>query len=377
MEQPAPKDPLDEHWLLKALDAEIVGQSASLAATGRTRWALILALGALIAAAFQAWPSVCLHAKAFALAIAISLSWDVVLKFKSGIDRPLAAPSRRMGGFIDLSQIIGAARSAILLETIQQLVIIWICLSVTVPHFGWIAVAASINVVSGIVALIASMRTFAPVELPIEPEPRKWLQGVAFNWALHTAPAILAIWPFLNSSVEVNIADAKLAAILAAIPYVLTLLANDDLQIRFTDAHRSIRQQLAFNRISPDQALLELQLLSLGAERAQALARPFNEIMTAVERVRITLTLARSQIAEDFSKELVSTTIQKGRHEYNQLAKKVNRLKTQQKILGYFAPKNVEQISTLMTPIAAATTPLCNEIKKLSADYGVTKPEII
>ena len=113
-QQPTPENLLRER-LLDALDTEIDTIISAQAATGRTRWALLLSLAALLWLGLQAWENTMfVMSNVLLLAITMSIIWDFLLKMSNSIDGSLISSPARQGRFLALSGFLGALRSTIL-----------------------------------------------------------------------------------------------------------------------------------------------------------------------------------------------------------------------------------------------------------------------
>src|SRR5260221_11195833 len=100
--------------LLDALDTEIEHIKSAQSSVGYTRWAVLLALAALLWAAIQSWEAGKFAPRRFAtLAIALFTIGDLVLKVGSSLDKALASRSLGAGRFVVLSHLFGALRSGV------------------------------------------------------------------------------------------------------------------------------------------------------------------------------------------------------------------------------------------------------------------------
>ena len=288
-DQPMPEK-LTREQLLAALDTEIHNFEATKSATGHTRWALALSLSGLLWLGIQIWDSAKFSPRNTALlAIALTLLWDFILKFRGSLDSSLLPSQPTRGRFFAFSYLLGALRSTIFFFGLKQAAILAAIIWLASPELfilKWYFISSLVGVA---LAFVVSYLDLPPIPALDAPTAARFLIIVLqfCTWLVRIAVAVSATFILCQSAAQFTAADVRLGVIIAAFGYLLTLLVDEQFPASHLAAMRAVRQNLAFARISPEEAQIQTDLLLLvGGGVANTVRHTPDSILATAEQVR-------------------------------------------------------------------------------------------
>jgi len=379
--------------LLDALDAEINAIVSTQAATGRTRWALLLSLAGLLWLGLQIWekgdfmmPLVAL------LAIAMTVLWDFILNLRTALDMPLIPNQVFRGRFLLLGNFLGALRSTILFHAAKHalvlIALIWIA-SPEVIILKWYTIVSLSAVLLGFAISFVDFPPFPFVDVQSRLHGFR-LALPCIVWLARVTATGSAVYILFRDAKWFTGADIRYALVLTAIAYLLTVLIEDQFPTNHLSALRTIRQNLSFSRISPGEARDQIDLLLFGGDIVQAFQRPVDTILALTERSRSLMSQVEDLLSqhEKLKSQLSQFSGQSELHaekraeydrHYKFIVQLYNQADAQQKILlkrlktfdehvrfiAFISPSLAREAAPVIEKLRLAIQPLANQQQKI------------
>jgi len=221
---------LTREQLLAALDTEIHNFEATKSSTGHTRWALTLSLSGLLWLSIQIWDSTKFSPRnAALLAIALTLLWDFILKFKGSLDSSLLPSQPTRGRLFAFSYLLGALRSTIFFFGLKQTAILAVILWLASPELLVLKWYFIFSLVGVVLAFGVSYLDLPPIPALDAPTPARFfiIALQSCTWLVRITVAVVAIFILCRSASQFTAADVRLGIIIAAFGYLLTLLVDE------------------------------------------------------------------------------------------------------------------------------------------------------
>jgi uncharacterized integral membrane protein len=385
--------------LLAALDTEINHAETALNSSGRSRWALTLSLSALLWLGIEvagrtdlAWRPTLL------LAVALTLLWQLVLDVASAIDGPLLKGKRARGKFFQFSPLLGAVRSTILFSALKNGALLVAVLWINRPELPVAVWYLGIALIGCIIAFLFSFVKIPPlplVELRTRYSVTRWTDSILtlLDRGLQLAAAAAVVTAVVQTQSQFHASDVRLGIILAAFGYLLTQLVEDRFPTAHLSALRTVRQNLAFERFSVEDAKKELDaLLFAGGTAASTMHDSPDSLLAQANLIRSIYAQAEPLIVE-FEKltvELQATPpddllLKERRAEHSRLlaclvqlqrdaeaehkvvARRVKRLEKQASVIAILSATSGRDLAPLISRLKAALEPLEKQRTRLSA----------
>lgn len=393
---------LTREQLLAALDTEIHNFEATKSSTGHTRWALTLSLSGLLWLCIQIWDSTKFSPRnAALLAIALTLLWDFILKFKGSLDSSLLPSQPTRGRLFAFSYLLGALRSTIFFFGLKQTAILAVILWLASPELFILKWYFIFSLVGVVLAFGVSYLDLPPIPALDAPTPARFfiIALQLCTWLVRITVAVVAIFILCRSASQFTAADVRLGIIIAAFGYLLTLLVDEHFPASHLAAIRAVRQNLAFARISPEEAQIQTDLLLLvGGVVANSVRHTPDSILATAEEVRSNYAQIESLLpnyhklaAEMGQPSNASQTVQTARTEYDRLhkflgqiysqataqhdklLKRVKKFEDHVQFIAYFSASAAREAEPLIEKLKVAFVVLAGQREKLKPVLSLAK----
>jgi len=402
--QPTTPEPatLTREQLLAALDTEIHNFEATKSSTGHTRWALALSISGLLWLGIQIWDNTKFSPRNVALlAIALTLSWDFILKFRGSLDSSLLPSQPTRGRFFAFSYLLGALRSTIFFFGLKQAAILAAIFWLASPGLYILKLYFLFSLVGVVLAFVISYIDLPPIPALDAPTPVRFLILLLqlCTWLVRITVAGVAIFILCQFGAQFTAADVRLGIIIAAFGYLLTLLVDEQFPASHLAALRSVRQNLAFARITSQEAQIQIDLLLLvGGGVANTVRHTPDSILATAEQVRSNYAQIESllpnyqklaaQMAEPSNADPV---VQTARTEYDRLhkflgqiysqattqhdrlLKRVKKFEEHVQFIAYFSASAAREAEPLIEKLKVAFVVLADQRQKLKPVLSVAK----
>ena len=286
-------EPLNRDQLISALDTEINHVQTSSSWNGHTRWGLIVTLSGLLWLGLQiprvdgfSWNDVGL------LTLALLICWEFIVDLWGSVDSPIRSNRHDSGKYYSFNHLLGAVRSTILFGTIKAAalllvgVLLWHKLSLI------LLICLGAGAFAAVCAFGFSFWEPPPVsisevvqsdsQIPKVYRIQYWLIWIFRTWA--TASLSRAVYHFRADFVS---DEFRMAVILAAVIYLFSILIDQRIPATHLEALRTVRQNLAFQRLSLEDAQREVDILMfVGGTAASRMQDSPDALLALAEQVR-------------------------------------------------------------------------------------------
>ena len=215
-------------------------------------------------------------------------------------------------------------------------------------------------------------------------------------WMVRILATGSSIFIILHHVIQFTATDVRFALIITAFAYLLTLLVEDQLPTSYLTALRSIRQNLAFSRVSPEEARDQTDVLLVGGGLAQAFQRPVEEILTLADRVRSSFSQVESslphynKLISEISQSSGQRTVEAAKRAecdrlskfmvqfynegdglQNKLLKRLKKFEQHMGFVAYFSPSSAQEAQPIIEKLKAAIHPLAEQQQRIkSTSFG-------
>ena len=211
------------------------------------------------------------------------------LKFRGSLDSSLLPSQPTRGRFFAFSYLLGALRSTIFFFGLKQAAILAAIIWLASPELFILKWYFIFSLVGVALAFVVSYLDLPPIPALDAPTAARFLILVLqfCTWLVRIAVAVSATFILCQSAAQFTAADVRLGVIIAAFGYLLTLLVDEQFPASHLAAMRAVRQNLAFARISPEEAQIQTDLLLLvGGGVANTVRHTPDSILSTAEQVR-------------------------------------------------------------------------------------------
>ena len=376
--------------LLAGLDTEIRQAETALNSSGRSRWALMVSLSALLWLGIDvagrtdlAWRQTLL------LAVTLTVLWQLLLDIASAIDGPLLRGKKSRGKFFQFTPLLGAVRSTILFSALKCAALVGAVLWIKRPELTVALWYFVMTLIGFVVAFILSFTEIPPFPIP-EIKTRhaisRWSNSILtiVDRGLQLATVAALITAVLKTREQFHASDVRLGIILTAFAYLLTQLIEDRFHVVHLSALRTVRQNLAFDRISVQDAKKQLDaLLFTGGPAASTMHDSPDSVLAQADFIRSIYAEAEPLIVEfeKLTAELQATPAddlllkerrkehsrlrtclvqlrQDAETEHKAIGRRVKRLEEQVKIIAVFSATSARELEPLVNRTKTALEPL-------------------
>ena len=210
-------------------------------------------------------------------------------------------------------------------------------------------------------------------------------------WVIRIAVIVsvgMVLWKS-RSAFEAN--DFRLGLIAAALAYLLTVLVEEQFSANHLAALRTVRQNLAFSRITPEDACNQTDLLLFtGGSATQSVQHQLDGILTMADQIRSNYAQIESllpnynylvsEIARPkFEGELLLTKAEESdklrdfllrlftqaQEQHEALHKRTKKLEGHIKAIAFFSPSAAKETEPLTEKVKVALAPLSEQRKKI------------
>ena len=276
---------------MEALDTEIARISDLQAAAGWNHWAILGALAALLWLALDTWESGnFILRNAFLLTVAISMTWKVIRSCLGMLDTSPLPASQMSNRYWSISVLLGMARTNVAFSLIKAAGFFSIVMFLTSPLLWILKVNFGADVLLCAGALGISLWNDFPEISSVGKQkhlPEWVLRGlVLFSIGIPYFMCFAAwgiIW--LNLA-GLTSHDLRLALLASALLFLMTIAVETRIPMIYSQAFRTIRQNLAFDRTTLAEAQVQIDILLIGKTLTQALQPHYSKLMAALDDAR-------------------------------------------------------------------------------------------
>lgn len=396
--QPAPQS-ITREQVLAALDTEINFLQAARSTTGRTGWALTLSLSALVWLGIQIWGSPNVSVRNVALlGIILTLLWNLLRNVAKSIDSSLVPQRPAQGRFFSLAPWLGAMRSTILIQGIELAVILFALFRIGTPEVLILKWYYFFGLVAVVGAFIVSYVSLPQIPATDDRSPGRIFAAifVICQWLARAAVAGASVLIIFKWAALFSKDDVRLAVILAAGGFLLNSLLAENFSATHVTAFQNTRQNLAFSRISVEEARQLSDLLRfVGNSPTQVVGSTTDSLLGAADEIRAIFAQVEDVILRtkqlDFEIEQARSTnkpIEAKRSEYSQSRKdlfglyrqgitqyerllgRLEKFETHVKIAALFSASAAKEVEPLIVKLRAAVRPLADQLARIRRDLG-------
>ena len=389
---------LTREELLSALDAQIKFVTDERRSTGWTRWAIWGALATLtwLATDLFSHPHLALPATAL-LALGIFVLWrllDMVATLLSPSTRAIAAPTR----FRIFADVISSARLELVLSGARYLLILFV--------LGWFGFHnIPLLWVYAAFALLFNVTVFAYGFLPFAFPSKQQKSSLFFE----NLPSLIAIIVLLGSLIQVgvelqhftselNLSVVRLAIVFNAAAHLFKWLASDSTSAPLLEHLKQVRQDLAFGRISLDEASRQADVTLSGLKLTEVLHPPVSAALTRATELQSLLAGLKGltidannlvaavrendhekqendrrgaqlvRLLDRLDQELNSVSAKKA-----ELESAVARLQISSQIIVLFSPESKQEVQSITGKVAIAITEARMEVVNFTKQIASLK----
>jgi hypothetical protein len=384
---------LDREQFLEALDSEIAHLESARASTGLTRWGIIVSLSALLWLGLQILGESHYQLKNVAgLTIALTILWDILAKVIVALDAPMVSRQPVRGGFISLTQMIGAARSLLLFVGLKEGLLLVAAFISNLPGFTVAQVYLAAGFLLTAIGFVFTYVDILPIPV-IEPHTKGRSYAICYqsiSWLARVVVAGSLVWAIFKLRSTFSTDDVRLGILATACLYLLSLLVHDRFSTNYLAAFRKVRQNLAFNHISLDEAREQADLLTtFGGTTTATIHREPEEILASIDAIRSQfrkieslqgLILAApmndpqltfdSRVQDEERKrasKIIPTLFAEACSEHDRLKDRVEQYIAYGSFLLYLSTSGARQVQPLAEKLKSAIQPLTEERERINA----------